>query len=142
MLRGKKHLLLLIAAANVVLVAGILYATVSTITLNLNIDDWGGNPALASGSAEHKFSAGSHPYHYSYATTVRHNGAFVADDYHAGSGTGPGTPTYTSYASGTATAVSTSHNTTGSHVSYIVNDNTPSDEATSSKSSSTSRSQD
>jgi hypothetical protein len=81
MLKGKKSLLILITAANVVLLAGILYG-VSTITYNLNINDGGGNPPTCNGSAYHNFSAGAHPYIYNYATTVRHNGEYVDDDWH------------------------------------------------------------
>ena len=141
MLKGKKSLLILIAAANVVLVAGILYG-VSTTTFNLNINDSGGNPALCNGSATHSFSAGAHGYYYSYSTGVHHNGEYVGSDYHSGNGTGPNSWNGYSFKSGTATYVDTQHNTNGSHGSYIENSSDPDDSASDTKGSSTGRQSD
>jgi hypothetical protein len=148
MLREKNSLLILITVANVVMVAGILYAagpciTVSTLTSHLNIDDFGGNPAQCGGSAYHNFTAGSGvPYTYSYSTTVHHNGAYVDDDYDSSSGTGPTNFNEWSSAAGYTTSVAIGHNTKGSHGSYIVNDNTSSDYCQDTKSSSTYRASD
>jgi len=116
---------------------------VSTCTYDLNIDDFGGNPAQCEGGASHNFSlTGGCNYSYYYSTTVHHNGQFVDDDYHSGSGAGPASFTKLSSASGTANAVFTGHYTTGSHGSYIENDDNPDDWDQSSKSSSVYRASD
>lgn len=141
MLKGKRTLLIFIIMSNIALLAGILYG-VSTNTYNPSVYDSGGNPASCGGSAQHSFSAGSHGFIYSYGTTVYHSGQYVGNQYGSGSGTGPAFWSNTSRVSGTASYVSTGHNTTGNHGSYIENTSNPNDWSHDTESSSTYRASD
>ena len=138
--KSKRHVLLVVAAS-IALVAGTLYG-VTTNTYDESSHDFGGNPAYCGSTADHDFAAGAYPFIYSYSSSVYHNGIFVDSDYHSDSGTGPDAFTEISVKTGYATAVSTSHNTTGAHGSYIENDNNPNDWAQDTESSLTSRASD
>jgi hypothetical protein len=101
--------------------AAVLYGQVVTNTFLSSVSDHGGTPlADVSGLAWHIFGVTTAvSYDLSYSTTVRHNGSFVADDWHPGSGVGPAFLLHKSKASGSTSAVHTQHDATGSHGSYI-----------------------
>ena len=83
MLRRNKFILSLIVAS-VVLMAAVLYGQVVTNTFLSSVSDHGGTLlADVSGLAWHIFGVTTAvSYDLSYSTTVRHNGSFVADDWH------------------------------------------------------------
>jgi hypothetical protein len=106
-----------------IVVAGVATAALTASTSGGYTVDYGGSMPTVSGGASHYVQtteSGSH--WYSFATSVYHNGAFVASKYISGNFQGPGQRIDTTAASNTTTGVFSAHSSSGYHGSAIGND--------------------
>ncbi len=124
-MQKRARLLALMLVANVILWAGILYAVSTSTTVTSPVSDAGGTPyATSSGASSHWFYVGTfNQWRLSYATTLYHNGSFAGSNYNTDTGPGPLSLTVTTAVYNTVVpSVSTAHDSSGTHYSYIRDD--------------------